>query len=80
MLGVGVLCGECHAECSLGTGDKFLVLFDLGCHDICTLLSVEECRFLVCVALVVEDLHDVLVLEGVFEGCEHRVYFCVESS
>ena len=77
---MGGLCGECHIECFLGTEGEFLVLFELGCHDIRTLLSVEECRFLVCVVLVVEDLHDVLLLEGIFEGCEHRVNFCVESS
>ena len=65
MQGVGDLCGECHVECFLGIGAEFLVFLDLGCHGIRTLFSVEECRFLVCVALVVEELHDVLVLEGV---------------
>ena len=76
---MGCLNGECHVESLLGEGSEFLVFFQLGSHDIRTLFSVEDYRFCVRVALVIKLLDDVLILEGVAEGGEHRVYFCGEG-
>ena len=76
---MGCLCGECHVKSLLGTGSEFLVLFQLDNHDIRTFFVVEDCPFYVRVALVIELLDDVLILEGVSEGGEHGVNFFVEG-